>query len=138
MRPHDVLSLVAMPATAEQIAHYIQSHPVFSPYASRPGYPAGIWADRVLPQLTARELADELIEDVGFRALQLGGFLNTPDGELIASGVELALPGADRRVVDLAIDALKLAAAKQSELTPLQVGALVLGGLALVWLLSAG
>ena len=53
----------------------------------------------------APELADELIEDVGFGALELGGFLSTPDGELIASGVELALPGADKQVVGLAVDA---------------------------------
>jgi hypothetical protein len=49
----------------------------------------------------------------------------------------MALPGADRRVVELAADALKLAAAKQSDLTPLQVGGLVLGGFALLWLVAA-
>ena len=126
-----------MPATAEQIARYVTSHPVFAPYAPRPSYPAGIWVRGVLPSLTVPELAEELLEDVGFRALELGGFLSTPDGELIASGVELALPSTDRRVADLAVDALKLAAAKQSELTPLQVGGLVVGGLALLWLLAA-
>jgi hypothetical protein len=110
---------------------------VFASYAPRPGYPAGIWACGVLPSRTTPELADELIEDIGFRALELGGFLSTPDGELIASGVELALPGADRRVAGLAVDVLKLAAAKQSELTPLQVGGMVVGGVALLWLLAA-
>ena len=69
--------------------------------------------------------------------LELGGFLQTPDGELIASGVELALPTADSRAVGLAVDALKLAAAKQSELTPLQAGGLALVDLALLWLLAA-
>jgi hypothetical protein len=91
----------------------------------------------VLPPRTAPELAEDIVEDVGFRALELGGFLQTPDGELIASGVELALPGADRRVVELAIEALKLAASKQSELTPLQAGGLVTVGLGLVLLLAA-
>lgn len=126
-----------MPATAEQVARYIRSHSAFAPYAPRPGYPAGIWAYGVLPPQTASELADELIEDVGFRTLELGGFLSTPDGALIASGVELALPAADKRVVGLAVDALKLAAAKQSALSPLQVGAVVLGGLALFALFAA-
>lgn len=107
------------------------------PYAPQPGYPAGIWAPGVLPSQIASELADDLLEDVGFRALELGGFLSTPDGELIASGVELALPGADRRVVGLAVDALKLAAAKQSDLTPLQVGGLVAGGLVSLLLIAA-
>jgi hypothetical protein len=129
---------MVMSATAEQIARYIRSHPEFAPYAPQSGYPAGIWTRGTLPSCTAPELADELLEDVGFRALELGGFLSTPDGELIASGVELALPATDRRVVSLAVDALKLAATKQSELTPLQVGGLVVGGLALFLLLASG
>lgn len=126
-----------MAATPEQIALYVRSHPSFAPFAPRPGYPAGIWAPGVLPPQTAAELADELLEDVGYRALELGGFLSTPDGELIANGVELALPNADRRVVGLAVDALKLAAAQQSELSPLQVGGLVVAGLVLLWLAAA-
>lgn len=126
-----------MAATPEQIALYVRSHPAFMPFAPQPGYPAGIWAPGRLPQQTAAELADELVEDVGFGALELGGFLSTPDGELIAEGVELALPTADRRVVSLAIDALKLAATKQSEPSPLQVGGLVVGGLLLLLLIAA-
>jgi hypothetical protein len=126
-----------MAATPEQIARYVRSHPTFMPYAPRPGYPAGIWGPGILPSQTAPELADEFLEDAGFLALELGGFLSTPDGELIASGVELALPSADRRVVSLAVDALKLAATKQSDLTPLQVGGLVVGGLALLLLIAA-
>jgi len=126
-----------MPATSEQIARYVRSHPTFAPYAPRPNYPAGIWLPGVLPLQTAAELADELLEDAGFRALELGGFLRTPDGELIASAVELALPRADSRVVSLAVEALKLAASEQSRLTPLQAGSLLLGGLALLWLFAA-
>jgi hypothetical protein len=126
-----------MAATPEQIAQYVRSHPAFSPYTPRPGYPAGIWAPGIPPSRTAPELAEELLEDIGFRALELGGFLDTPDGELIATGVELALPGADRNVVRLAVDALGLAAAKQSELSPLHVGALVVGGLALLLLIAS-
>lgn len=127
-----------MTATAEQIARFVRSHPTFAPYAPRPGYPAGIWLPGEAPSQSAAELADELLEDVGFRALELGGFLSTPDGELIASGTALALPTADRRVVDLAVDALKLAASEQSRLTPLQAGGLVLGAVVLLcWLLAA-
>jgi hypothetical protein len=125
-----------MTATPEQIAGYVREHPTFAPYAPQPAYPAGIWRGGPQPPQTALELADELVEDVGFRTLELGGFLRTPDGELIASGVEMALPTADRRVVSLAVDALKLAADQQSELSPLQVGGLALGGVVLLWLLT--
>jgi hypothetical protein len=127
----------AMTATPEQIARYVRNHPTFAAYAPRPGYPTGVRMPGILPLLTPPELAEELLEDVGFQTLQLGGFLRTPDGELIASGVELALPGADRRVVELAVDALKLAASKQSDVTPLQAGGLAIVGLAVLWLIVA-
>lgn len=126
-----------MAATPEQIASYVRSHPAFMPFAPRPSYPAGIWVAGAMPQQTAPELADQFLEDAGFAALELGGFLSTPDGELIAEGVELALPTADRRIVSLAVDALKLAASKEGELTPLQLGGLVAGGLVLLLLIAA-
>src|SRR5271166_3515149 len=116
-----------MPASAEQIANYLRAHRAFSPYAPRYGYPHGICMADMMPAATARELADEMVQNVGFQALALGGFLRTPDGELIVEAVELALPGADRRVVSFAVEVLTLAAASQSELTPLQAGGAVLG-----------
>lgn len=127
-----------MATTPEQIARYVRSHPTFAPYAPRDRATLlGSGSLANCPPQTAAELADELLEDVGFRALELGGFLSTADGELIASGVELALPSADSRVVNLALEALKLAASEQSRLTPLQAGGLVAGGLLLAWLLAA-
>lgn len=79
-----------------------------------------------------------MTEDVGFQALRLGGFLKTPDGNLIAEGVGLALPSADRSIFNLAVEALTLAANDQEDVTPLQVGAGVLVVGALLLLLAGG
>jgi hypothetical protein len=123
---------------ATQIARYIAEHPVFAPYAPRPGYPGGIWYPGNRPAETAAELAEAMVEDVGFRALQLGGLLSTPDGELIAEGVRLALPNTDRVVFDLGVEALTLAAEQQATISTRRVGLGVLVGALLLWLLASG
>jgi len=112
-----------MPDQAQQIATYIAEHPVFVSHVPRPGYPAGVlYFPTAYPMPTAEQLAEEMIEDVGFQTLRLGGFLKTPDGQLISKGVALALPNADRAVCNLAVDALILAAEKQNDVSPLQAG----------------
>jgi hypothetical protein len=127
-----------MAERAQQIARYVAEQPAFVPYMPHPGYPAGIWAYPVnQPTRSASDLADEMAEDVGFQALALGGFLKTPDGELIAEGVRLALPNADRAIFNLAVDALTLAAEKQTPARPRQVGAGILVGVLLLWLLAS-
>lgn len=123
---------------ATAIARYIATHPVFAPYLPRPGYPGGIWRPSSRPTLSAAEIAEGMTEDVGFQALRLGGFLKTPDGNLIAEGVGLALPSADRAIFNLAVEALTLAANDQEDVTPLQVGAGVLVVGALLLLLAGG
>jgi hypothetical protein len=122
----------------EQIARYVAEHPAFAPYTPRPGYPSGIWVHPVNQQTrSASELAEEMTEDVGFQALAVGGFLKSPDGELIAEGVRLALPTADREIFSLAVDALTLAAEKQTPASPRQVGAGILVGVLVLWLLAS-
>jgi hypothetical protein len=54
-----------------------------------------------------------MLEMVGFRALRLGSWLNTPAGELIAGAVENLTPPPYEIDAKLLIDALKLAATKQ-------------------------
>jgi hypothetical protein len=127
-----------MAERATQIARYVAEHPAFAPYAPRYGYPAGSWLRGSRPAQSAAELAEAMVEDVGFQALQLGGFLMTPDGELIAEGVRMALPSTDRVVFDLAVESLTLAAQKQATISRRQVGAALLVGLLLLRLLSSG
>jgi hypothetical protein len=123
---------------ATQIARYVAEHRAFAPYAPRYGYPPGVWLRGSCPAQSAAELAEAMVEDVGFQALQLGGFLMTPDGELIAEGVRLALPHTDRVVFDLAVESLALAAQKQATVSRRQVGAAILVGFLLLWLLPNG
>jgi hypothetical protein len=125
-----------MSEQSQLVAQYIAKRPEFSPYVPREGYPYGIWAPDHSPTLTADEIADAMLEDVGFQALKLGGFLRTPDGELIAEGVGLALSPADRPVFKLAVDALTFAAERQQTIGPKQAGVGVLAAALLLWLIG--
>jgi hypothetical protein len=64
-------------------------------------------------QTTADEIAQELLAMAEFRALRLGSWLNTPDGELIAAAVEQLMPPPYRVDIELLIDALQIAARSQ-------------------------
>jgi hypothetical protein len=61
----------------------------------------------------AEAFANALSSDVGFQALQLGTWLNTPDGELIAAAVKRVVPLTYRPEYQLVVNALRLAASKQ-------------------------
>lgn len=63
----------------------------------------------------AEQLGEALVDDVGFRALELGTWLNSPDGELIAAAVQRVLPPAYRLEYDLVVEALKFAASRQQQ-----------------------
>jgi hypothetical protein len=63
-------------------------------------------------QISVEDLAGQLLEDAGFRALNLGSWFITPDGQLIAAGVQLLTPPSYDIDVRLLVDALKVAAAK--------------------------
>ena len=64
-------------------------------------------------QTTANEIGQELLAITEFRALRLGSWLNTPDGELIAAAVEQLTPPPYRVDIELLIDALQIAARSQ-------------------------
>lgn len=95
-------------ATAEQIANFVlkpaQRIPSWEYEFGLPWQPLGP---------TVQELAAELFQDAEFRALQLGAWLTTPDGELIAQGVGLTLPPFIRPEYGLWVEAMKMAAEMQ-------------------------
>lgn len=62
---------------------------------------------------TPGELARDLLANAEFRALQLGTWLNKPDGELITAAVEAITPPPYREDIELLTEALKLAAQAQ-------------------------
>lgn len=64
-------------------------------------------------RFSASDVASQLLETAGFRALHLGSWLSTPNGELIAAGVELLSPPPYDVDIELLVEALKIAATKQ-------------------------
>jgi hypothetical protein len=61
----------------------------------------------------AQALGNALAADVGFQALRLGTWLNTPDGNLIASATGQLLPPQYRPEYQFVVEALQFAASKQ-------------------------
>lgn len=67
-----------------------------------------------LPERPSKEaIARELLGVAEFRALQLGTWLNTTDGQIITEAVEMVMPPFYAEDVELLVEALKLAAAIQ-------------------------
>ncbi len=64
-------------------------------------------------RVSAGDVASQLLESAGFRALHLGSWLNTPDGELIAAAVEMLTPAPYDGDAKLLVEAVTIAAAKQ-------------------------
>jgi len=56
-----------------------------------------------------------LADDAGFQAMQLGTWLRTADGSLIAEAVSTVLPPSYRPEYQLVVDGLKIAASHQRE-----------------------
>jgi len=65
------------------------------------------------PRPSAEELARQLLAIAEFRAVQLGTWLGTTDGQVISEAVEMVLPMFYTEDVALLVEALKLAAAMQ-------------------------
>jgi hypothetical protein len=64
---------------------------------------------------TAEVLAAEFVENSEFLALRLGTLLGTPQGEIVAQGVEMVSPPFYREDVELLVDALQMAAKMQNK-----------------------
>lgn len=64
---------------------------------------------------TAEDVAKEFLGCAEFRALQLGTWLGTTDGEIITQAVEMVVPMFYAEDVALIVEALKLAAATQQQ-----------------------
>ena len=85
------------------------------------------------PQPSAENLAEAFVTDVGFRTLQLGNWLRSPDGALIEAAVIALLPPAAQPEARLITSALKIAAKQQErvgvETASKIVGTVVVGAL---------
>lgn len=89
----------------------------------------------VQPRPTAEEIARQWIELEEFRALKLGTWLNTPEGELVAQAVEMVLPPFYKQDAQLLVAALRLAADMQQRQQRF-AGGLALGAVAVLAVLA--
>jgi hypothetical protein len=79
----------------------------------------------------AEDIAAELAADVDFGTIRLAGWLQSPDGALIAQTVQHVLPYPYNYGADLLADAVKIAAAQRTER---QRGLTLVGGIGLAGL----
>ncbi|MGH9090014.1 MAG: hypothetical protein ACRDZR_01325 [Acidimicrobiales bacterium] len=78
------------------------------PWAQTPAHPVG-------PRPTTEQVANELLTMAEFRSLQLGTWLGTTDGQVIAQAVEAVTPPFYREDIELLVSALEHAAALQQK-----------------------
>lgn len=115
----------------EQIAQFLDQH-ITLPRAAAPyawaGHP---WIPGVYPMQRARptyeQVANELLGIAEFRALQLGTWLGTTDGQVITEAVEMVTPPFYREDVELLVEGLKLAAQLQALKSQDKAGKIALG-----------
>src|SRR5258706_9148420 len=104
-------------ATQEQITRFLDSYIASwprSPFGWGEWYHGAGWIQPpVASHTTPTELAQDLVANAEFRALQLGTWLNRPDTELITAAVEAITPPPYREDIELITEALKLAARAQ-------------------------
>jgi len=111
-----------------QIASYVSRNRVLSPYLRQGEQPPLPWLMAIQRQLPPLEqFRRELLEDAEFRALNLGSWLGTADGKLIAEAVSMVIPPAYEPAYELAVKGLMLAAQDQAAEGRKTAGTIALG-----------
>jgi hypothetical protein len=90
------------------------------------------------PRPTPDQVAQELLAIPEFRALQLGTWLGTTKGEIIAEAVEMVAPPFYREDVELLVDGLKLAAQLQATEGQEKAGQVALGVICVAAVIALG
>ncbi|HEX5403953.1 MAG TPA: hypothetical protein VFX16_16830 [Pseudonocardiaceae bacterium] len=85
---------------------------------------------------SAEQIADMLANDADWTTIRLGGWLQSPDGELIERIVQAALPYPVGLTTRVLVDGIKLAANQQTERRRLLTVAAAVAGAALIWFLA--
>jgi hypothetical protein len=99
-------------ALAEYLATFIQAWPQ-PPQPWDYSYP--MHAAPIASQHTADDVAEWLLADAEFRALKLGNWLSTPDGELVMTAIGMLAPAPYAQDAQLLAEALQLAARRQQD-----------------------
>lgn len=126
----------------EQIARFLDQRITFPRVMSAYGWAARQQYAPVFPypyqRPTAEQLANELLVIPEFRALQLGTWLNTTQGAVIAEAVELVTPPFYRQDVELLVEGLKLASCLQAQEGQQKAGKVALGVVGAAALIALG
>jgi hypothetical protein len=99
--------------------------------ASWPRYQGWGWDPQSLASASysAQQVADALFADAEFRALKLGTWLSTPEGELLTAAATALMPPLYAEDAGLLIDGLKMAAQQQqADARKTIVAAVTIGG----------
>jgi hypothetical protein len=126
----------------QEIAQFLDQHITLPRVASPFGWSGQQWWAQPSPYLrqrpTHQQIARELLAIPEFRALQLGTWLGTTDGQIIAEAVELVTPSFYREDVELLVNALQLAAQLQSQEGQEKAGMMALGALGVAAVVAIG
>ncbi len=87
---------------------------------------------------SAQEIAEEVLGIAEFRALQLGTWLGTEDGQMIAQAVEAVSPPFYRQDEELLVEALMMAAAMQQSEGKGKAGKVALGAIGVFTFVAIG
>lgn len=115
-----------MGTTQQELAGYVASFT-----ATWPRHEPWVWnAQQTMSgSHSAQQVADALLADAEFRALKLGTWLSTPEGELVAAAVTALTPPLYREDAELLIEGLQLAAKQQqAEARKTILAAVTIGG----------
>ncbi|MGA3354677.1 MAG: hypothetical protein ABSD85_16075 [Acidimicrobiales bacterium] len=126
----------------EEIAQFLDQHITLPRVAQPFGWGGQQWWAQPYPYLqqrpTYQQVAHELLASSEFRALQLGSWLGTTDGQIITEAVELVAPPFYREDIELLVDALKFAAQLQSQEGQGKAGIIALGALGIAAAVAIG
>jgi len=127
-------------AREEQIAAHVRANPPFSLMAvPHPPYVrTGLIGYSPPQRPTPEEIGRWFLQDAEFRALELGTWLGTTNGEVIAGAVENFLPPLYREDAKLLVDALKFAADLQQTEGREVAGKWALGSIGVFVLVALG
>lgn len=109
----------------------------YGPWAGRHAwtYPNGYMAAQ---RPSIETLAHEMLALSEFRALQLGTWLGTTDGQVLVQAVEMVAPPFYRQDAELLVDALKIAASIQQREGQQAAGMFALGAICVAVLVGVG
>ena len=120
----------------EQIATFLDQHITlprvvgpYGPFAHADPFVYS-YADIAHGRPSVEHLAGDLLAHTGFQTLNLGTWLGTTDGEVIAQAVEMVSPPFYRQDVQLLVAALRHAAALQQQEGQRVAGQFALGAVA--------